>query len=124
VPRILLIEDDAKIRSYMRRILEWKGYAISEAEDGHSGLAMLSEETVDLVITDLVMPGKDGLELLTSLRDGRWSGPVLAISGGLETWSPLPVAEAMGAAACLAKPFDAAELIEMVEQLLAGIGQP
>jgi len=68
VPRILVIDDNAAIRELLRLVLEEEGYEVIEAADGAEGLRRYQAEPTDLVITDLEMPGMDGLELLRALR--------------------------------------------------------
>lgn len=122
--RILLVEDDDKIRSLVRRILVRKGHEIIEASDGGKALALLRVESFDLIITDMMMPDTDGIELLQSLEDMPERPPaVIAMSGGMAAWCPLPSAEMLGASETLAKPFTAEELIAIVDRQLALVGQ-
>jgi DNA-binding response OmpR family regulator len=81
VPRILVIDDNAAIRELLRFLLEEEGYEVSEAADGAEGLQRYQADPADLVITDLKMPGMDGLELLQALRRVVPTPVLLAISG-------------------------------------------
>lgn len=122
MPRILIIDDDAAVRTTVRVLLERAGYEITEAGDGREGSRML--DGVDLVITDLLMPEVDGVDLLGMIRrDGR-TLPVIAMSGGgkLDSKSYLDVAKALGAYATIAKPFDLDHLLSTVRDALASRG--
>jgi len=117
---ILLIDDDLKIRELLRRILEHAGYEVVEASDGREGLSLYRERKPDLVITDIVMPGKDGLETITDLRIEFPGSKIVAISGGgrLDPKPYLELAEGFGADRLLTKPFGHEELLEAVQNLL------
>lgn len=117
---ILIIEDDPTLRSLFKRFLGSKGYSILLAENGKEGLRLLREKHPDLVITDIMMPEMDGLELLMAIRNGHDSVPVIAISGGMRS---LPVnflqnAKVMGARHVFEKPVSLDELLRAVEELL------
>ena len=120
MPRILLIEDDQSVRSFMRRALQRAGHESIEAEDGCAGLDQLSGSTFDLVITDLVMPKMEGIELILRLRRSQPDLPVIAVSGGgrMPPKIYLDVAQTCGAARVLAKPFAVEELLAAVEAVL------
>jgi CheY-like chemotaxis protein len=81
VPRVLVIDDNAAIRELLRFILEEEGYVVIEAADGTEGLRRYQAEPTDLVITDLKMPGMDGLELLQALQRVVPIPTLMAISG-------------------------------------------
>lgn len=78
---VLVIDDEFPVRSYVRMILEKEGYAVLDAEDGDAGLALCRTEAPDLVITDLVMPKKGGLQTIRELRRDHPRIPIIAISG-------------------------------------------
>ena len=84
MPRILVIDDDAAMRELLRFVLEEEGYTVIEAADGAEGLQWYQADPTDLVITDLHMPGMDGLELLAALRRVVPPPALLAISGNQE----------------------------------------
>ena len=122
MPRILIIDDDVAVRTTVRHLLERAGYQIIEAGDGREGSRML--DGVDLVITDLLMPEVDGVDLLGMIRrDGR-TVPVIAMSGGgkVDSKSYLDVAKALGAFATIAKPFDLEHFLSTVRDALASRG--
>ncbi|BCA54509.1 Signal transduction response regulator, receiver domain [Nitrospira sp. KM1] len=104
----------------MRRVLEAAGYAVTEASNGHMALQRLETAPSDLLILDIFMPEKDGLELLRRLRSQHSTARVIAISGGgdLEDTSYLAVAARLGAHQILEKPFDSATLLRSVTQQL------
>ena len=119
---ILIIDDDEALRSTMRKILQRQGHAVREAVDGASGLALMRESRPDLVVTDLYMPGKEGIETILELRAEDPELPILAVSGGGVTMTAglsLGDAEALGADASLAKPFSVEEFQNAVDRLLA-----
>lgn len=120
--RILIIEDDAAVRRTMRKIVERMGHVVGEAEDGARGLSLFRQERYDLVVTDLLMPEKEGIETIMELREEAPGVKILAVSGGmvLDRTGPLEDAEALGADASLPKPFAVEELRSAVEGLLRG----
>ena len=121
--RILIIDDEAPVRQMLRATLEREGHQVSEANDGEQGLRVLQREPVDLLITDLIMPGKEGLETIGEVR-GRFPDlPVIAISGGgrIGPEGYLELARAMGARHCLAKPFTRQKLVEAVNAVIGAI---
>jgi CheY-like chemotaxis protein len=117
---IVLIDDDPALRSVMRKVLERAGHAVADAENGVKGIALVERVRPDLVITDLVMPEKEGIETILELRDGFPDLPIIAVSGadGGEVEGPLVDASLFGAAAVLAKPFSIAQFLEVVESVL------
>ena len=122
MPRILIIDDDAAVRATIRHLLERAGYEILEAGDGREGSRML--DGVDLVITDLLMPEVDGVNLLGMIRREGLTVPVIAMSGGgkVDSKSYLDVARALGAFATIAKPFELDHLLSTVRDALASRG--
>jgi DNA-binding response OmpR family regulator len=119
--RILLIEDDNEVRTMLRLTLAHFGHIVIEACNGKEGLELFKCANVDLVITDIVMPEKEGLAVLIELRE-RQVPPVkiIAISGGgrQKAGDYLRLAKLMGAARVLAKPFSNEVLIAMIDELL------
>ena len=85
MPRILVVDDSAAIRELLRFVLEGEGYEVIEAADGAEGLQRYQADPTDLVITDLKMPGMDGLELLKALQRVVPTPVLMAISGDLDT---------------------------------------
>jgi len=120
--RILIIDDDAAVRRTMRMIVERSGHVVGEAEDGAMGLSLFRQGAYDLVITDLLMPEKEGIETIMELREEAPGVKILAVSGGmfLDRRGPLEDAEALGADSSLPKPFSVEEFRAAVEGLLRG----
>jgi len=118
---ILIIDDDPSLRTTMRRILERGGHLVQEAENGLTGLAAVEADPPDLVVTDLFMPEKEGIETIVELRDRYPHIGVVAVSGALggDDGGPLLDAELFGADATLAKPFDVQTFLDTVERVLA-----
>ncbi len=123
--KIIVIDDEGAIRSTVRRILERVGHQVWEAEDGKAGLGLIGREAPDLVITDLLMPEKEGIETIQELRATDSDLPIVAISGAgsAEEGGPLLDAELFGANATLPKPFSASDLQETVDRVLADTGR-
>jgi len=117
---ILIIDDDTEIREVLRQILERAGYEVMEASDGREGINLYRERQADLIITDIVMPKKDGLETITDLKVEFPGSKIIAISGGgrLDPKPYLELAEGFGADRLLTKPFGHEELLEAVQALL------
>jgi DNA-binding response OmpR family regulator len=118
--RILLIEDDENIRKMLRLSLESYGYAVTEACDGKQGLASYRASPADLVITDLVMPEKEGLETIRDLRKANPLVKIIAMSGGSRSSAGenLKMAKLLGAAALISKPFEMGKFAETIAGLL------
>ena len=111
--RILVIEDEARIRSFLARGLEAEGYSVEGAADGHAGLALALGPSWDLVVLDLLLPGRGGLDVLRELHRERPAMPVLVLSARSDLPTKLRGFE-LGAADYLPKPFSLAELIARV----------
>ena len=105
--RILVIEDDDEVRELLRQILEHVGYEVEEANDGDEGIKRYRETQSDLIITDIIMPKKEGIETITDLRMEFPDVKVIAISGGgrLGPEPYLEVAQSFGANRIIMKPF-------------------
>ena len=118
--RVLIIDDDEAIRSVFARFLTGKGYDVVVAEDGRQGLRSLEEEPVDLVVTDIMMPEVDGLEVVMAIQGKDTSIPVVAISGGMHAMPMdfLPMAKKFGAVEVLYKPVELEDLLTAVESAL------
>lgn len=119
---ILLVDDDPDVRSALRRPLERRGHSVLEAEHGGEGLRRLSETRVDLLITDILMPGGDGIELITELLERHPGIPVIAMSGGgnlVPSDLVLTDARALGAVVSISKPFEMSDFLLAVDAALA-----
>jgi len=119
--RILVIDDDLLVRTTVRMVLEHHGHEIVEAENGNAGICADADYKAALVITDIIMPEKEGIETIRHFRETRPSVKIIAISGGgeLHQNSPLAAARLLGANRVLAKPISNCELIEAVDSCLA-----
>jgi CheY-like chemotaxis protein len=117
---ILVIDDETLMRRMVQRILVPEGHTVLEAENGTIGIDMVRSHAPDIVITDILMPEKEGLETIRELRRLNPAIKIIAMSGG-SAGQDAPVlhwAERLGAHATLAKPFRAAELQDAVSRLL------
>jgi CheY-like chemotaxis protein len=105
----------------LRQILEREGYEVEEAGDGKEGIELYRRAPADLIITDVVMPEKDGVEIIRELKRDFPDVRVIAISGGSRTLGAqycLAAMKALGALYVLTKPFGRKELLEAVHELL------
>jgi len=117
---ILVIEDMAGVQHTLNTMLRRAGHTVTIAGDGAAGLAQLQQRRFDLVITDMLMPDVDGMEVLARLSEMPGHPPVIAMSGGgagVSAEAALKVAK-LKADAFLQKPFEKAELLAAVDQLL------
>jgi DNA-binding response OmpR family regulator len=123
VARILIIDDDDQVRALLRQILSRDAHEVIEASNGKQGAQVFHEQPVDLVITDLVMPEREGIETIVELRRTHSDIQVIAMSGGgagdAETY--LQGARLLGARRVLRKPFGRQDLLEAVREV---IGKP
>jgi two-component system chemotaxis response regulator CheY len=117
---ILVIDDDPYSRMTLQLVLEDAGYAVVCAEDGAIGLRAFAARSPDLVITDMIMPEREGLETIGEIRKLDKAVPIIAVSGGgrLKATDILVLAENLGADGVLAKPFEADELVGKVRRHL------
>jgi CheY-like chemotaxis protein len=122
--RILVIDDHTELRQMLRRILEREGYEVVEAADGKEGIELYRQVPTDLIITDVVMPEKDGVETIRELKRDFPDVRVIAVSGGgrtLDAQYCLSAMKALGALCMLTKPFGRRELLEAVHKVLDGV---
>ena len=118
---ILIVDDDDGIRKYLRRILEVHGYAVLEASDGNAAIERYVEREPDLVVLDILMPGKDGIETLFELKKINKHIKIIIISGGgrIGPDNYLAIAETVGVCAALKKPFDKEDFLIKVKYVLS-----
>jgi excisionase family DNA binding protein len=116
---VLIVDDDPRLREYVRVNLEMEGYSVREAGSAEEGLRVLEESTPDLVLLDVMMPGVDGWEMLRRVQERHGVGaiPVIMFSGKIDE-SAAAEAASRGAQGFIGKPFDPHELIEQTKQLL------
>ena len=121
---ILLVEDDEGVRTLLHKALVAAGHEVEDAWNGDIALAAYRRQSRDLVITDLVMPEKDGLETIMALRRLNPAVKIIAMSGGGRTLGLgqlyLETASTFGANRILAKPFTSTALLTAVSEVLAG----
>ena len=118
---ILIIDDDGDVRDTVALVLEEAGHKIVTASTGAAGAELFKEARPDLVITDMIMPGSDGIEAIRAIQDVDSAARIIATSGTSYAGSGyyLKLAKRFGAMAVLAKPFEADELLSVVSSCLA-----
>jgi two-component system response regulator (stage 0 sporulation protein F) len=116
---ILVIDDEESIRSLLKEVLERAGHRVLEASDGRGGLTLYQNNTVDLVLMDILMPGTDGLETTLQLTREYLDAKVIAMTGAHGEKNFLDVAKLFGARRVFEKPFDLAQLVQAVNEELA-----
>jgi YesN/AraC family two-component response regulator len=118
--KILIVEDDQMLRETLVEVLSNDNYELYEAENGEQGLDLVQIENFDLVITDILMPHKDGLEVIMHLKKLSPQTKIIAISGGGRVMATdyLNIAEKFGCDETFIKPFNNKELLEKVDLLL------
>lgn len=119
--RILVIDDEELARFTIREILETADFEVDEAENGRVGVDKQKATPFDLIITDIIMPEKEGVETIIDLKQDFPDLKIIAISGGGRTRNLdfLKLSERFGAAKILAKPFTEGQLLEAVNDVLA-----
>jgi len=120
--RILVVDDEPLLRETLRLALTSAGHTVTVAPNGRAGLvAIEADQTIELVVTDILMPETDGLELIMRLRKSGRRLRVIAISGGGRTHNMdvLDFAQTFGADMVLSKPFEPAKLISAVAEIVA-----
>jgi CheY-like chemotaxis protein len=117
---ILLVDDDDQFRTMLSEVLVLAGYQVQEASDGRQAIKLYESNPTDLVITDLVMPEKEGLEMIVEFKGLHSEAKIIAISGGGRGGSQdyLKMARAFGAQRVLAKPFSHREILEAISDVL------
>jgi len=117
--RILIIDDEPDILMMLKKMLERAGFEVDLAVNGESGMQLFISQSADLVITDIIMPEKEGLEIIREMKQLKPDLKIIAISGGgrLSADSYLGTAKMFGADRVFQKPFRQAELIAAVTEL-------
>ena len=118
--RILVVDDEAQIRILLRQVLIKDGYEVDEASNGNIALKKFRENPFDLVIMDLIMPDKEGLETILDLKKEFENVKIIAISGGgrIGPEDYLKYAKGFGALHTLTKPIENAELLKAIRNVL------
>ncbi len=114
--RVLIVDDDAIVVHSCRRILEAEGMEIQTADTVAAGLSILAAENVDLMVTDIKMPGRGGFEMIKQARKIKPEMPILMMTGYL-TPDTIEAGRLAGADNCIAKPFTPEELIQAVKKI-------
>lgn len=114
--KILIIDDNVMVRKIIRNIFRNEGYEIEEAENGIEGLDMVKQEPFHLIITDILMPKMEGLELIIHLKRDFPEIKIIAISGGKPYY--LYMAKKLGIEGVFTKPVDPQELLKAVKKLI------
>jgi len=120
--RILIIDDEPQIRSMLRLMLERDGYEVVEAPDGIEGIRAYRQKPADLIITDLIMPNKDGIGMIIELQKEFPDVKIIAMSGGglNKPDGYLKGAKKLGAAYTLTKPIDREKMLRAVKNTIKG----
>jgi len=119
--KIVIIDDEQQIRTLLQLILTGQGYEVAVAKNGIEAMNLLSENSPDLIITDIFMPEKDGLEIIQEIRTTNSEVKIIAISGGSIKMNAnfLNVAREIRADRALTKPFEIELLCELTKDLLS-----
>lgn len=120
--KILIVDDNAELLSLLNQLIHREGHEVTTAKDGNQALKLAQLQAFDLVITDLIMPEKEGVETILALRRLYPGIRIIAMSGGgshLSARNTLGIASSLGVSATLAKPFSIAELLTAVARQLA-----
>jgi CheY-like chemotaxis protein len=127
MPSVLIIDDDKLVREAAQILLRARGYDVTVAQDGKSGIAAIKAQRFDVAIVDLFMPGMDGLTVIQGIRAANPTIPMIAASGFLldDKCPVMPGFEGMaadaGAAFTLYKPFRPHEVLRVVEQAIRAV---
>lgn len=119
--RILIIEDDEISRRTLAQILETAGHTVVAAEDGMKGLALYRQRPTDLIITDIMMPAKDGMHVINELKRDFPEAKIIAVSGSDQEERRaffFDVSRILGAKRTFQKPIDPDELLAVIDELL------
>ncbi len=121
--KILVVDDEQNIRNILRESLKKEQHEIFEASSGQEASDILDKHAIEIMITDLVMPGKTGLDLIMEIKEKIPELSIIAISGGggiNGRFDYLPIAQLIGANNIIRKPFSIADIKQTVKELLAG----
>ena len=117
-PTVMVVEDNAALLELLRRTLDRAGFTVVIAANGQEAVSRFMENSVDIVVTDAMMPGIDGFELIRILTKMAPGLPIAAISGLDDTQKFQDLALQSGAKAVVSKPVNRAELVSVVERLM------
>lgn len=115
---ILIIDDDASVREVLRNMLEYHNYEVIEASGGQAGIDLYRKRPADVVITDIVMPGMSGIEVIKTLKSEFPDIKIIAITGmRINAIDNFETAKRYGAMHVLLKPFALTELVDLVRRI-------
>ena len=119
--KILIIDDEPYILLMLKKMIEKIGYEVELASNGREGMDIFRKNGVDMVITDIIMPDKEGLEIILEMKQAQPELKIIAISGGgrISPESYLECAMHFGASRVFQKPFKQKELVSAVKILMA-----
>jgi DNA-binding response OmpR family regulator len=120
--RILLVEDDGLLRESLKLSLSQAGHVVATAQNGAVALSMLGSASFEVIVTDVLMPETDGLEMIMQVRKASQDVKIIAISGGgrAKNLDVLNFASAFGADMIVSKPFTPKQLVEAIERVRSG----
>jgi CheY-like chemotaxis protein len=117
---ILLVDDDDTLRDVLRENLRQAGHTVLEAENGVRALKISTTQPWDVMVTDIIMPDKEGFETIAEIREKFPNKPIIAMSGGghVDALDYLGIAKRLGASITLQKPFPIRRLVEAIAELV------
>lgn len=113
---VLIIDDDAQFRTMVRRLLEAEGHSVIEAENGNEGIEKFRSQSPDMIVTDMIMPERSGIETIMQIREESPTMRIVAVSGGDMAGDMLGSAMSVGANEVLAKPFRGEDLLRAIDR--------
>jgi DNA-binding NtrC family response regulator len=118
--KILLVEDDNLVRDMLTQVLQRASHTVIEAANGEEATEFLKKDTPDIMVTDIIMPKKSGITLISEVRNHHPHMEIIAISGGgrLDPMGYLDLSESLGASVSFEKPIDNSALIMAIDLLL------
>jgi len=119
--KILIIDDEPYILLMLKKMLEKSGHEVDLATNGREGIELFEKEPADMIITDIIMPDKEGLEIILEMKNTYPDLKIIAISGGgrVSPESYLECARHFGATRVFQKPFSRKEIVSAVNELMA-----
>ncbi len=118
--RILIIDDEEALRKSLMAIIKKAGYEVMEAPDGREGIILQKERAFDLILTDIIMPEKEGIETIIELKKSFPDLKIIAMSGGgvMRSGTYLEVADALGVDYTIEKPFSKNKILSVIKELI------
>lgn len=116
MPKLLVIDDDNTTRVFLQRVLEGEGHTVFEAADGFKAAQIYRQNNIDVIILDLLMPERDGIDVLRDIRSTIPDTKTIVISGAANEF--LDLLQELGADSTISKPINASDLIAQVNALL------